>query len=228
MCVCVLTNMFRTNADARAFLAPFAGLPKDVWVQILTKYTQLSVSDIERMCRVNASFAELCKDKDIWRRVLDNEINPNQPVYDLLQELFPNAPKAQVIANRILKTPRLQENRRAYFFADKTKILFVKDEVSGFLRKGEALQIVDDQEDAFIKNLSVNTEIFRVANLSRTDQLRVVLKYIRLKMRQGVAYNKCDEALCNNLMCAQIARYQCKTHTYCSRACAQQDYFFRY
>jgi hypothetical protein len=223
--------MFHNDSDALAFLEPFKELPKDVWLQILTAYQTLSVSDIERMCRVSKSFNELCSDKDIWRRILEQEVNHNQPVYEILQNLFPNDFKRQVMANRIFKTPTFGDNNaRAYIFKDGTKILYVNQEVSGFANRRETTRLYSGQNGLYVRIISPNTEVFRIPNLSPKQQIEMVLRFIKLKLSQGVEYKKCEQALCNNLLCVQAANYKCgeTTFQYCSEQCAQQDYFFKY
>jgi len=69
----VKTHDFENDEEAEFYLDalllgdPF--LPVDIWVKILSENSELSVQDIQRMCRVNSKFKQMCDTGLIWDKI---------------------------------------------------------------------------------------------------------------------------------------------------------------
>ena len=48
-------------------------LPLDVFTQLLVENPQLSITDVQQMCKTNKAFARACKEKHIWNRIFERE-----------------------------------------------------------------------------------------------------------------------------------------------------------
>lgn len=81
---------FDTDEEAKEYIESLTfgnpNLPKDVWVQILSSNKNLSVQDIQRMCRVNSDFNELCRSGIIWERIFIRQFG--QEEYDKMKRIF--------------------------------------------------------------------------------------------------------------------------------------------
>lgn len=71
------THNFENDAEAAEYvhdlLKGTPTLPRDLWIQILSSNPQLSVQDIQAMCRVNKAFQELCDSGLIWDKIFQRQ-----------------------------------------------------------------------------------------------------------------------------------------------------------
>lgn len=211
--------------------APLPVFPRDVWIDIIAKYEIFSVSDIERMCRVNRDFANLCKDGLIWRHILFYETIPTQPIREILQRVFPNDYKMQVIVNRIYKLPLTDESKetRGWKFKSGDRIMLMLKYVRGLAAK-EVEQHLYPAQSVQIVRISNTLVAFTQALEEASERIEAVMRFIRWKLESGDEFDRCQQALCNNHLCGNQAKYTCggPQFKYCSEACARQDYAFLY
>ena len=69
----VKTHNFENEDEAKTYvydiLTGKPELPTDVWVQILSNNSELSIKDIQQMCKVNIMFKEICDTGAIWDKI---------------------------------------------------------------------------------------------------------------------------------------------------------------
>jgi len=73
----VRTHDFQNDEEAEAYIDSLLfgkpQLPLEIWVKILSSNPALSVQDIQRMCRVNSLFKELCDTGIIWDEIFKRQ-----------------------------------------------------------------------------------------------------------------------------------------------------------
>lgn len=77
------THDFETDQEAASYLGMF---PVEVWINILSVNPNLSVKDIERMCRVNSVFKDLCDSGIIWKRIFMRQFKVNNAEYERIMD----------------------------------------------------------------------------------------------------------------------------------------------
>lgn len=115
---------FDTDEEAKEYIESLTfgnpNLPKDVWVQILSSNKNLSVQDIQRMCRVNSDFNELCRSGIIWERIFIRQFG--QEEYDKMKRIFADDTKKDkkllmLLTMRYYRYRKPQRYNQIYLFS---------------------------------------------------------------------------------------------------------------
>ena len=71
------TNQFDSDDDAEVYLESLLhgnpSLPLNVWIEILSLNSELTIRDIQRMCRINSLFKKMCDSSSLWNRIFQRQ-----------------------------------------------------------------------------------------------------------------------------------------------------------
>ncbi len=197
--------------------------PRDIWLDMITKYEIFSVSDITQLCQT----LQICNGDDIWRRVLLHETIPSQPVREILQRVLPKDYKMQVIVNRIYKHPLTDDSKetRGWKFASGDRIMMMLKYVRGFAQMDVTNHLYPAQS---VDTTRIHGQLvaFTQSLEDLPERIEAVIRFIAWKIESKDSFDRCERALCNNHVCTNEAKYTCggPQFKYCSMDCAKQDY----
>ena len=252
----VKTHGFENDDEAEAYLDSLLlgipELPLEIWVKILSSNPALSVQDIQRMCRVNSLFKQMCDTGIVWDEIfkrqfpgelaqIRNEFPDPEPVGNG-ENVGKNA-LLRLLATRISKLPhQLQDgyNHIVFWSIGKEGIklryeLFAASGAHVILLNPSELSILNEIENIFRSVEYTEFVRTRIAFIWKVIRINpeTSRKLIMVGLKHGLLPFWNTEHMvylgstifCSN--CETEAFYKCggcHQQYYCGQDCAQKDW----
>lgn len=152
---------FETDDEAKKYIKTlkkgYPTLSKGVWMLLLSNNPELSIGDIQRMCRVNKYFKALCAERVIWDKIFNRQFGHEALQQAKKEEL--NEPLARLVAwrrvavyhKKNIKTlwRNLYRKRLTFLNAD-----YINDVVTvDIYNPGIGIEITYSKQNSFIDDL---------------------------------------------------------------------------